>query len=441
MKPHPADLSLPPSLWAATAGAPDLSTPPCEASASYDVVVIGAGFTGLSTALHLAEAGARVCVLDAAEPGWGASGRNGGQVIPGLKYDPDELRVMFGAARAESLIQTIGSAADTVFGLIARHHIDCDARRQGWIQVAHSEAVLRTLEKRAAQWREQGAAVELLDAAAVTRRIGSKGYVGGWIDQRAGSIHPLKYCRGLARAAQQNGVVIHGRTPVTRLERQGTQWIAHTAQGPQISAGQMVIATNGYSGKLWPRLQESVIAANSFIIATPPLPPELGASILSGGEVVSDSRRLLLYYRRDAAGRLLMGGRGPFADPQGPQDFAHLERSMALLFPQLAGIDIEYRWGGRVAITRDFLPHVHEPAAGLTIALGYNGRGIAMASTMGRCLAQRLANPGSDAGKGEKKDSAFPFPISTIQPIPLHGLQRFYIAAGVAYYRLLDKFS
>lgn len=429
-----AGAALPPSLWAATAtsAAP---TPPCTESKSVDVAIIGGGYTGLSAALHLAEAGVNVCVLEASEPGWGASGRNGGQVIPGLKYDPDQLRVMFGSAKAEGLIDTIGKAADTVFDLIARHNIDCDAVRNGWIQPAHSAAVMPTLEKRAAQWAERGAPIELLDRDAVARRIGTSAYVGAWVDRRAGSIHPLKYCRGLARAALAQGAAIHGRTPVVKLERQGQRWLLHTEQGAIITADRVIIATNGYTGALWPQLKQSVIAANSFIVATRPLPAALGDSILANREVVSDSRRLLLYYRRDAEGRLLMGGRGPFPDPQGPQDFAHLERSLALLFPQLANVEYEYRWAGRVAITRDFLPHVHEPAAGLTIALGYNGRGIAMASTMGRCLAQRLTGLTGEAS------TPFPFPVSTIQPIPFHGLQRFYIAAGVAYYSILDKLS
>jgi len=429
----PAGAALPPSLWAATATeAIVTATPPCTESKTVDVAIIGGGYTGLSAALHLAEAGVNVCVLEASEPGWGASGRNGGQVIPGLKYDPDQLRVMFGSARAEGLIDTIGKAADTVFDLIARHDIDCDAVRNGWIQPAHSTAVMPVLEKRAAQWAERGAPIELLDRDAVARRIGTSAYVGAWVDRRAGSIHPLKYCRGLARAALAQGAAIHGNTPVVRLERQGQRWLLHTGQGAIITAERVIIATNGYTGALWPQLKQSVIAANSFIVATRPLPAALGDSILAGKEVVSDSRRLLLYYRRDAEGRLLMGGRGPFADPRGPQDFAHLERSLALLFPQLADVGYEYRWAGRVAITRDFLPHVHEPADGLTIALGYNGRGIAMASTMGRCLAQRLTGGGA---------TPFPFPLSTIQPIPFHGLQRFYIAAGVAYYSVLDKLS
>lgn len=430
MTPHRHDTHAP-SLWAATAPAGPASIP-CSESKTVDVAIVGGGYTGLSAALHLAEAGASVCLLEAREIGWGASGRNGGQVIPGLKYDPDQLRVMFGAERAESLIDTIGHAADTVFDLIQRHQIDCDAVRQGWIQPAHSAKAMQTLEQRAAQWARHGAPVELLDQAEVTRRIGTAAYVGAWVDRRAGSIHPLKYCHGLARAALAQGATLHRNTPVTRLERQGQRWLLHTAQGAQISARQVIIATNGYTDALWPRLQQSVIAANSFIVATQPLPAALGDSILAGRQVVSDARRLLLYYRRDSEGRLLMGGRGPFADPHSAADFAHLERALTLLFPQLAGIDYAYRWAGRIAITRDFLPHVHEPSSGLTIALGYNGRGIAIASTMGRLLAQRLCGTGN---------ATFPFPISTIQPIPLHGLQRFYIAAGVAYYSILDKFS
>lgn len=431
MKQNMTGTALPPSLWAATdLNAPQ--TPPCTESTSVDVAIIGAGYTGLSAALHLAQAGVNVCVLESSEPGWGASGRNGGQVIPGLKYDPDQLRVMFGADKAESLIETIGNAADTVFDLIQRHRIDCDALRQGWIQPAHSASIMPLLEKRAAQWAERGAPIELLDRDAVARRIGTSAYVGAWVDRRAGSVHPLKYCRGLAQVALAQGAAIHGHTEVLKLERQGARWLLHTNQGAIVSADRVLIATNGYTGTLWPQLKQSVIAANSFIVATQPLPALLDNSILPGKEVVSDSRRLLLYYRRDSEGRLLMGGRGPFAEPQSAQDFAHLERSLVRLFPQLAGIEYEYRWTGRVAITRDFLPHVHEPAAGLSIALGYNGRGIAMATTMGQCLAQRLTSNGT---------APFPFPISTIQAIPFHFLQRFYIAAGVAYYSILDKLS
>jgi glycine/D-amino acid oxidase-like deaminating enzyme len=219
---------------------------------------------------------------------------------------------------------------------------------------------------------------------------------------------------------------------VTKLAREGGRWRVETAGGAAVSAERVVIATNGYTDGLWPGLRQSVIAANSFIVATRPLAPDVGKGILSGGEVASDSRRLLLYFRRDAAGRLLMGGRGPFAEPRTAGDWAHLERAAALMYPQLEGVEYEYRWAGRVAITSDFLPHVHEPAPGVTIALGYNGRGIAMATTLGKHLAAHLAG-----------DARMPLPlgVTSIRPIPFHGLQRFYIAAGVAWYRLLDSLS
>ncbi|BCG03504.1 FAD-dependent oxidoreductase (plasmid) [Paraburkholderia sp. PGU19] len=420
--------ALPDSLWAATAQ-PTPDTPPLRESASVDVAIVGAGFTGLSTALHLAERGVKVCVLDAAEPGWGASGRNGGQVIPGLKYDPDELVQRFGETAGNRLVETVGAAADNVFDLIGKYGIECEAVRRGWIQPAPSPAMLETVTRRARQWAAHGAEVSLLDAAQVSRRLGTKSYIGGWVDHRAGSIQPLSYVRGLARAAQGLGVAIHGRTSVTRLSRNARGWRLDTQGGASVEAQRVVIATNGYTGALWPGLRQSVIAANSFIVATRPLASEIGNDILPGGEVASDSRRLLLYFRRDAAGRLLMGGRGPFSEPRANGDWAHLERAVELMYPQLKGISYEYRWAGRVAITSDFLPHIHEPAPGLSIALGYNGRGIAMATTVGKHLAERMCG---------ESPASFPFAVTPVRSIPFHGLQRFYITAGVAWYRLMD---
>ena len=416
------------SLWAATAPpAPD--TPALDSSMSTDVLVIGAGYTGLSTALHLAERGARVCVLDAHAPGWGASGRNGGQVNPTLKYDPDDLMRLYGAERAEPLIDAVSRSADLVFDLIARHAIDCAPVRAGWLQVGYTQQAVDGMHARARQWERRGVRVEMLDRAAVAARIGTPAFAGGWLDGRAGGIQPLAYARGLTRAAQGLGVQVHGGSPVVALERQGTHWTATTAQGHRVQAQQVVLGTNGYTDGLWPGLARTVLAANSFIVATRPL-GAAGAGILPGGETGSTSQRLLLYFRKDAQGRLLMGGRGHFADPRGPQDFSHLERAVALMFPQLGPLQYEYRWAGRIAVTRDFMPHLHQPAPGITMALGYNGRGIAMATSLGKHAAALVAG-GSAA--------ACPFPVTPLQPIPLHGLQRFYIAAGVAWYSLLDR--
>lgn len=422
---HPAAASL----WADTA-VPAPSTPPIPQACQADVLVVGAGYTGLSTALHLAQQGASVCVLEAHEPGWGASGRNGGQVNPTLKYDPDELARMLGD-RAEPLIRAIAGSADVVFDLIARHRIDCQPVRSGWLQVSYSDAGVPALHRRAQQWHQRGDPVELLDRAAVARHTGTDAFHGGWLDKRAGSVQPLSYARGLARAAIQAGARIHGGSPVQDLRPEGGRWIATTANGLRVNAGQVVLATNGYSDALWPTLARTVLSANSFIVATQAL-GEAAAHILPQGETLSTAQRLLVYLRKDDQGRLLMGGRGNFADPTAAADFAHVERALALLYPGLAPFRFEYRWGGRIAITRDFLPHVHQPAPGVTIALGYNGRGVAAATVMGQHIAALLSS-GSHAD--------FPFPISGISPIPLHGLQRFYISAGVAWYGLLDKLA
>ncbi|MFV8605890.1 NAD(P)/FAD-dependent oxidoreductase [Ralstonia pseudosolanacearum] len=419
---------LPPSLWAATAPAAP-PTPALRESIATDVLVIGGGYTGLSTALHLAERGTGVTVLEANDPGWGASGRNGGQVNPTLKHDPDELVRMLGAARAEPLIDAVSRSADLVFDLIGRHGIDCQPVRAGWLQLSYSDKAVPAMHARAHQWARRGVRVELLDRAAVARRVGTEAFAGGWLDGRAGAIQPLAYARGLVHAAQRAGAAVHGNTAVTALERQGTAWVASTGTGARVRAQRVVIATNGYTGALWPGLAQTVLSANSFIVATRPLKPADAQAILARGETASTSQRLLLYFRKDAAGRLLMGGRGFFAEPRGPQDFAHLERSLELLFPQLGRLDYAYRWAGRIAITRDFMPHIHEPAPGVTMALGCNGRGIALCTSLGQQIAARLADSGH----------AFPYPVSPIVPIPLHGLQRFYIAAGVAWYSLLDK--
>lgn len=418
------------SLWSATAPSV-VRTPALSESVKVDVAIVGAGYTGLSTALHLAERGVSVCVLEANEPGWGASGRNGGQVNPTLKYDPEQLVQMYGSARAEPLISTISSSADLVFKLIEKHGIDCAPVRKGWMQVSYSEKGVAGLHVRADQWARRGVPVQRLDAAAVASRIGSDAFAGGWLDGRAGAIQPLAYARGLVGAALAAGARIHGQSAVTGLQRQGSGWQLQTASGAQVTADQVVLATNGYSGNLWPGMAQSILAANSFIVATKPLTGHAAESILPGQETVSTAQRLLLYFRKDSHGRLLMGGRGLFNDPTSPTDFAHLERSLALLFPQLGPLEFEYRWAGRIAITRDFMPHVHEPAPGLTLALGCNGRGIALCTSLGQQLAGRLCD-----GKAE-----FAYPVTALQRLPMHGLQRFYIGAGVAWYSLLDRLN
>jgi glycine/D-amino acid oxidase-like deaminating enzyme len=416
------------SLWADTA-APGPTTGPLDASIRTDVAVVGGGYTGLSASLRLAEDGAGVAVLEAGALGGRASSLNGGQVIPGLKQDPDELLALFGPERGERLVEFVGGTAATVFGLIDRYGIACDDRRVGWIQAAHTAAALDPLRRRVEAWQRRGAPIEMLDAGATASLLGTDRYVGAAIDRRAGALQPLSYARGLARAAHAAGARLFTDSRAVSLQRVGGRWRVTTSRGSSVDAERVLLCTNGYTDDLWPNLRRTVIAANSFQVATPPLPYDLRRTILAQGHAVSDTRKLLRYFRCDAAGRFLMGGRGRFRDPRGPEDLAHLHRAMIDVYPALTSVDLERGWGGRVALTRDFLPHLHQPAPGLTAFLGYNGRGVAMATACGLAL-------GGYVLRGDA--SPFPFPSTPIRPIPFHGLRRFYVASAMAYYRFRD---
>src|SRR5205814_772224 len=418
-----------PSLWSSTAP-PAPPTPLLEESVQADVCVIGGGYAGLSTSLHLAGRGIKTVVLEANEPGYGGSGRNGGQVIPGLKYDPDDLEAMFGPECGAKLVAFAGSTADAVFDLIAKHRMDVPHVRNGWIQGAHSKASVEETRSRAEQWARRGAPVEVLDKAETDRHLGTTQYLGGWIDRRGGAVQPLAYARGLARAALGAGATIHGNTRATKLEREDKHWIVTSERGARATADRVMICTNGYADDLWPGVRRSVITPNSYQIATEPLSDNIRKSILPFGQVSSDARKLLLYFRLHDRGRLLLGGRGPFREPRGPQDWQHLEAMLPRLFPQVTDARIDYRWCGRVAITRDFLPHLHEPAPGLLIDIGCMGRGVALQTALGQAMAEYVATGNADA---------LPLPLRPIRPLPFHALSRAYFAAAVAWYRLLDR--
>lgn len=421
--------ALAPSLWAATA-APALETPPLQADVTADVVIVGGGYAGLATALSLAEKGTKAIVLEAYEPGWGGSGRNGGQVIPGLKYDPDEMEQMFGPERGRRLTDFVGATADVVFGLIDKYRMDVPRERSGWIQGAHVPAGTQLVRRRAEQWAKRGVVgARFLSATDTQDLIGTGKYLGGWLDPRGGTIQPLSYARGLARAAQSAGAVIHGQSRVASLNRVAGKWVAKVELGARITAERAVVCTNGYTDNLIPGLRTSVIAPNSFQIATAPLSGNVARSILPHGHATSDTRQLLFYFRRDHTNRFLMGGRGPFREPRSPADWGHLERIAIKLFPQLKDVEIQHRWCGRVTLTRDFLPHLHEPAPGLLVDIGCMGRGVGLQSAMGLAMGEYIATGNPDA---------LPLPVVPIKAMPLHGLHRAYLSAIIAWYRMQD---
>ncbi len=416
------------SLWTATAHpAPD--RPALTGAAEADVVVIGGGFTGLSAALHLAEGGARVILLEAETPGWGASGRNGGQVNPGLKDTPEETEARFGADLGGRMVRMTSGSADLVFDLIARHGIDCDAARMGWLRPATSARTLAGLLDVARQWRARGVEVEPVSRAEMARLLGTEAYAGGVIDRRGGNLHPLNYALGLAAAAERHGARICGQSRVTGIEETGEAVTVATATG-RVAAKTAIIATNAYTGPLAPPLGKTVVPVTSVQVATAPLGSNIAGTILPEGHSPTDTRRLLLYFRKDAEGRFLMGGRGTMSDGSTRARQKALIRAAEALYPQLKGTDWPFAWGGHVAITQDHMPGMHRLSPRVLAGLGYNGRGVGMATLMGRILA--------DWAQG-RPEAELDFPVTEARPFPFHSLRGLGTTAMVASYGLLDR--
>jgi len=415
------------SLWARTAPAdPDL--PALAGDVRADVAIVGGGFLGVSAALHLAEGGASVALLEAGEVGGGASGRNGGQVIPGIKKTRAELAAKFGADWADRIVALGDGAAGRVYDLVARHGIECDLERNGWIRAAHADAALRDVEATAAELLGRGQDVELLSRDEIAARSGTPVYVGGMHDKRAAGINPLAYVRGLAAAARRAGAQVFARSPATAVERAGGGWKVSTPGGA-VAAGQVVLATGAYSDALWPGLARSFVGVQSAQVASQPLGDNLRKVVLPSRAVLSDTRKLANYYRLDREGRLVMGGRGPLGDAPEPATLVALERAARERFPMLGETTWEYAWAGRIDITLDSLPHLSVVAPGVTALLGFNGRGIALATTMGAVVANRLSGG---------RDPALDFPETRLAPVPFHSLRAPALRAAVAWYRLRD---
>ena len=418
---------LPYTAYSARAGAP-LALSPLRGSYRADVAIVGGGIAGCSAALHAAEAGARVVLLEANEIGWGASGRNAGHVPPATKHDPDEIIARYGVEAGQRVIDAAEQGPMVVKGLIERHGIDCDFSMPGIIMAAHTEAAMRANEKRVAYWRARGRPVELLDRGRAAALIGSDYYLGAWLDRRGARINPLAYVRGLARAAINAGAALHEGTRVRRLQRDGARWTLKTPQG-HVEAERVFLCTNAYTDDLWPGLRATIVPVRAYQFISRPLRDNARKTILPGGQPMTDSRRLLSGIRMHGDGRLQFGGQGPAFGPQGEPHWRATRARVERIFPQIGELETECWWTGFMAMNGDNSWHVHELGPGLMAMLGCNGRGVVLATIWGRELARHAAGvPASE----------FVLPPSPPRRIWLHSMARPLVSALIKYYALRD---
>jgi glycine/D-amino acid oxidase-like deaminating enzyme len=417
-------LPLPRSLYADTAR-PAHPTPPLDGDRTASVAIVGGGFTGLSAALHLAQKNVDTVVLEANQPGWGASGRNGGQVNPGLKHDPDTVLKDFGPDLGARMVALSGDAPNFVFRLIEQHQIACGALQSGTLRSAITARGAKEVTASAEQWIRRGAPVSVLDRQAITGATGTARYHAAMLDKRGGQVNPLGYARGLAQAASQAGAAIHGDTKVSRLHKTGSGWRVETPTGT-VTAGKLILATNGYTDDLWPGLRRSLVPLFSAIAATEPLPQDLVDRLMPIRSSLYEIGSITVYYRFSPDNRLLMGGRSVQRDVDRPETLRYLTEYAARLWPDLRGVKWTHGWSGQLAYTPDHYPHIHEPDPDVMVCLGYNGRGVAMSSAMGPQLASRILGGPID------------MPVTTIKEMPFHGLWRSGVAARVAYGRIRD---
>ncbi len=408
--------------------------PPPEASAPLperaDVAIVGAGYTGLAAARGLARAGASVVVLERETIGWGASSRNGGQVLTGLKPGNAALVARLGHERTRLLFAASLAAIDFVETLVAEEGIDCDFTRCGHLDAAckpaHFDGFRREQERLG---RDFGHEVRVIARAEQQTELASDFYHGLMLDPKSASLHPARYVRGLAQAAARAGAALRERCAVLGLRPRVGGFDVTTSLG-SVLARDVVVATNGYTSAATPELRRRVVPVGSYIVATRPLAPEVARDLLPRRRVVFDSKHFLYYFRLSADDRLLFGGRAQFtpATATSTRRAAEiLSRGLVEVFPQLRGVAIDFVWGGNVCFTRDLLPRAGR-LNGVHYALGYAGHGVAMASYLGDVVADMIL------GRPDRN----PFRDLPFDPIPFYDGRPWFLPFVAAWYRVLD---
>jgi glycine/D-amino acid oxidase-like deaminating enzyme len=426
------------NYWLTTARmpSPDAGRPlPSRA----DVALIGAGFTGLSAARTLAHRGARVAVLESETIGWGASSRNGGMVLTGMKLGVNQLISMYGRDLTRRMYAASLQTVDCVEQIVGEEAIDCDFSRCGHLEVAckqkHFDDYARQVEVIAREFNHQ---LRVVQRNELSTEIGSNIYYGGMVDEVSAALNPARYVAGLGRAAMKAGAEIFEHTLVEGLQRESIQgeagWKIATSRGP-LWAREVFVATSGYTGKATPALQKRIIPIGSFIITTEILPEALARELSPRNRMIYDSKNYLYYYRLTPDRRMLFGGRAAFF-PETDQTIRRsaeiLRRGMIEVYPQLRDAKIEYVWGGTLDFAFDIMPHAGQ-LDGMYYAVGYAGHGVAMATYQGQKMAQLIA--------GDKPENPFvgiPFPGA---PLGLYNGKPWFLPFAGMWYKFLDWVS
>src|SRR5579864_585551 len=404
-----------------------------------DVAVIGAGFTGLSAARTLAQRGAKVAVLESESIGWGASSRNGGMVLPGLKLGVNKLISMYGRDRTQRMYAASVASMDCVEQIVREEGIDCDFARSGHIEVAckqkHFDDYARQVEVIAREFNHK---LRIVPRHELSSEIGSTIYYGGMVDEVSAGLNPARYVAGLGRAAMKAGAQVFEHARVDNIQRESQQgeagWKIATSRG-SLWAREVFIGTSGYTSQTTPALQKKIIPIGSFIITTEVLPQELARELSPRNRMIYDSKNYLYYYRLTPDRRMLFGGRAAFF-PENDQTVRRsaelLRQGMIQVYPQLRDARVEYVWGGTLDFAFDIMPHAGQ-MDGLYYAVGYSGHGVAMATYQGQKIAEMMA--------GDKPENPFvgiPFPGA---PLGLYNGKPWFLPFAGAWYKFLDWVS
>jgi gamma-glutamylputrescine oxidase len=403
-----------------------------ETAIETDICIIGAGYSGLSTALHLAEKGYKVTIVEGAQIGWGASGRNGGQVVNGLNASLDTIKRRYGETAARFVGSMVQEGASTIYRLIEQYGIDCDLK-PGNIYAAYTPAHMRELEAKKALWESYGMGDHvMLDKGAIRTEVGSDVYAGGMMDTSGAHLHPLNLTLGEARAIESLGGEIYELSPVTRVDQSGAKPVVHTEKG-RVTARVVVACGNAYLGTVIPELTDRVLPASTQIIATEPLPDDLARKLIPGGKCVEDVRYILDYYRLSADNRMLFGGGTIYGGTDPADIIAKTRPNMIKVFPELANVKIDYAWSGNFAISFTRVPQMGRLGKNVYFAHGYSGHGVTGTHLFGKILAAAID------GDQSRFDTFAAMPW-----YPFPGGRRFraqYSTIGSWWYAFKDKFG